>query len=147
MVTFRSRNLWWLSFTKRRARLVRHWSLFLQGAEVRNVHLSLFYINFHYRNKTFKIIFTILEIGDLSLNFVMVNANNGEYPSSESVLSPDGSYVPRILFLNSNGELLKDVTNEQVWSKRYFKKCRAKVWSFRVKSWLYSVQCFLFITF
>ena len=28
--------------------------------------------------------------------------------------APDGSYVPRILFLNSEGELLTDVINEQV---------------------------------
>lgn len=44
----------------------------------------------------------------------MVNANNGEYPSSDAVLSPDGSYVPRILFLNSDGQLMKEVINEQV---------------------------------
>jgi hypothetical protein len=59
------------------------------------------------------------DIGDLSSNFVMVNANNGEFPSSEPLLSPDGSYVPRILFLNSSGELLKDVVNEQVCSRGF----------------------------
>ena len=54
------------------------------------------------------------EISKLSNNFVMVNANNGEDPSSDPKLSPDGSYVPRILFLNPEGELLSDVINEQV---------------------------------
>jgi hypothetical protein len=44
----------------------------------------------------------------------MVNANNGEEPSSDHRFAPDGSYVPRILFLNPQGELLLHVTNEQV---------------------------------
>ena len=52
------------------------------------------------------------EISDLSRKFVMVNANNGEAPSNDLRLSPDGSYVPRILFLNPRGELLSDVINE-----------------------------------
>ena len=44
----------------------------------------------------------------------MVNANNGADPSSESFLAPDGSYVPRILFLDPQGKLLEEVINEKV---------------------------------
>jgi hypothetical protein len=50
----------------------------------------------------------------LNLSFVMVNANNGAEPSSESFLAPDGSYVPRILFLDPQGNLLEEVINEKV---------------------------------
>ena len=52
------------------------------------------------------------EILELSRKFVMVNANNGEAPSSDVRFAPDGSYVPRILFLSPRGELLSDVINE-----------------------------------
>jgi len=54
------------------------------------------------------------EIATLSKEFVMVNANNGADPSSDAGFSPDGSYVPRILFLNPAGELFVDVINEKV---------------------------------
>ncbi|CAJ0601659.1 unnamed protein product [Cylicocyclus nassatus] len=53
----------------------------------------------------------------LSKNFVMVNVEDGEVPSDPKY-APDGRYVPRILFLDSDGEpLLTDNQNRR--AKKY----------------------------
>ena len=64
--------------------------------------------------KSFKPVFAkSKEILDLSSKFVMVNAKFGQDPSNEPKLAIDGKYVPRIIFMNSNGDVLKEVINKK----------------------------------
>ncbi|XP_037040236.1 thioredoxin domain-containing protein 12-like [Bradysia coprophila] len=53
------------------------------------------------------------EIKKLSDNFVMVNAYNGEDPNSNDY-APDGAYVPRIVFIRSDGVTLTQVKNASI---------------------------------
>lgn len=50
------------------------------------------------------------EIDSLSKHFVMVNVEDDEEPN-DSKFAPDGGYIPRILFLDSNGEVNQGITN------------------------------------
>ncbi|XP_014769483.1 thioredoxin domain-containing protein 12 [Octopus bimaculoides] len=49
------------------------------------------------------------EIGELSKEFIMVNSPDDQ----DSKYSPDGGYIPRILFLDSNGDVMLDFFNEE----------------------------------
>ena len=51
-------------------------------------------------------------IEKLSSQFVMVNAKEGEKPIDDSKFNIDGQYIPRIIFLDSNENVLADVINE-----------------------------------
>ncbi|XP_073239584.1 uncharacterized protein [Porites lutea] len=51
------------------------------------------------------------EIADFSKNFVMVNLEDEEEPKDEKY-RPDGRYIPRILFLSHDGEVMKNVYNK-----------------------------------
>ena len=63
--------------------------------------------------KAFKPVFANSnEISELSSKFVMVNAKLGQEPSAEPKLNVDGKYVPRIIFLDSKSNVLKDVINK-----------------------------------
>jgi len=51
------------------------------------------------------------EIAELSKKFVMVNTLDDEEPEGDAY-TPDGGYIPRLLFFEPNGELLSDIVNE-----------------------------------
>lgn len=51
------------------------------------------------------------EIADLSIHFVMVNVEDEEEPKEEKY-RPDGRYIPRILYLSAEGEVMKEFYNE-----------------------------------
>lgn len=51
------------------------------------------------------------EIAELSKNFIMVNLEDDEIPK-DGRYDVDGSYVPRIVFLDSEGKLKKEIDNE-----------------------------------
>ncbi|XP_069127296.1 thioredoxin domain-containing protein 12-like [Argopecten irradians] len=50
-------------------------------------------------------------IKEVSKDFVMVNAEDDEEPG-DSKFSPDGGYIPRIFFLDSDGNVLNDFYNK-----------------------------------
>ncbi|XP_049885739.1 thioredoxin domain-containing protein 12-like [Pectinophora gossypiella] len=52
------------------------------------------------------------EIQQLSKHFVMVNLVDDEEPKSSSY-APDGSYIPRILFISPNGRIDGEIVNEE----------------------------------
>ncbi|KAF4524306.1 hypothetical protein B566_EDAN005362 [Ephemera danica] len=52
------------------------------------------------------------QIESLSKHFVMVNAGDNEEPQDKKY-APDGTYIPRIYFLDSSGEVQEDIYNEE----------------------------------
>ena len=52
------------------------------------------------------------ELNKLSSQFVMVNAKEGEEPMDESKLNIDGKYIPRVIYLDSEENVLSDVIND-----------------------------------
>ncbi|KAK7076290.1 Thioredoxin domain-containing protein 12 [Halocaridina rubra] len=48
---------------------------------------------------------------ELSQHFIMVNTMDDDEPQ-EAKYSPDGGYIPRILFLDSDGEVHEEIFNE-----------------------------------
>ncbi|KRX42790.1 Thioredoxin domain-containing protein 12, partial [Trichinella murrelli] len=47
---------------------------------------------------------------ELSKYFIMINAQDDEEPWEED-FKPDGAYIPRILFLDTEGNVMKDIKN------------------------------------
>uniref|UniRef100_A0A7E4WDT0 Thioredoxin domain-containing protein n=1 Tax=Panagrellus redivivus TaxID=6233 RepID=A0A7E4WDT0_PANRE len=54
----------------------------------------------------------------LSEYFVMVNTEDDEEPFEEEY-RPDGKYIPRLLFLDKNGDLLESIKNKKAEYKNY----------------------------
>jgi protein-disulfide reductase (glutathione) len=54
----------------------------------------------------------------LSEYFVMVNTEDDEEPFEEEY-RPDGKYIPRLLFLDKNGDLISEIKNKKAEYKNY----------------------------
>ena len=58
---------------------------------------------------------------ELSDKFVMVNAEDEEDPSSDPSFNIDGGYIPRIIFLDANGNIRPEFSNKRRAEKyKYF---------------------------
>ena len=51
-------------------------------------------------------------IEKLSARFVMINAKEGEEPIEDPKFNIDGGYIPRVIFLDSESNVLADIINE-----------------------------------
>jgi len=58
-------------------------------------------------------------IAQLAKNFVMVNAEDDEEPWEEEYYPDGGKYIPRIIFLSPEGQVLKDIINPKDEYKQY----------------------------
>lgn len=59
------------------------------------------------------------EINELAGRFVMVNVVDDEEPK-DAAYAPDGGYIPRILFLDSNGSVMTDVHTGNAQYKYFY---------------------------
>lgn len=60
------------------------------------------------------------DIAKLSNEFIMINVQDDEEPRDPE-FKPDGGYIPRILFMNSNGTVIPEVNNPNGESRwKYF---------------------------
>eukprot|EP00164_Ancoracysta_twista_P002472 GFYU01003282.1.p2 GENE.GFYU01003282.1~~GFYU01003282.1.p2 ORF type:complete len:168 (+),score=63.13 GFYU01003282.1:32-505(+) len=51
-------------------------------------------------------------IADAAKKFVMVNLQDDEEPTDAGTFAPDGAYIPRIIFLDSQGKAQHSIINE-----------------------------------
>ena len=51
-------------------------------------------------------------IAKLSTSFVMVNAKEGEEPMDQPMFDIDGKYIPRIIFLDNEANVLPEIVND-----------------------------------
>jgi len=59
------------------------------------------------------------EVEKASKDFVMINVQDDEEPS-DSAYSPDGGYIPRIIFVEPNGKVRPDIYNFGRDKYKYF---------------------------
>lgn len=60
------------------------------------------------------------QLAELSEQFIMVHADQDNVPQA-TLYAPDGTYIPRVMFLDSDGKLDKELQNPNRSSKfRYF---------------------------
>lgn len=52
------------------------------------------------------------DIEALSASFILISLEDDDLPKDKKYM-PDGDYVPRVLFLNSQGVLMTDVVNDR----------------------------------
>merc|ERR1719295_2220183 len=52
------------------------------------------------------------DVFPIAQQFVMINVQDDEEPDMGAGLRPDGGYVPRIIFTDAKGKVIKDVFNE-----------------------------------
>ena len=71
------------------------------------------------RCKALKPSFSRDEVVELSKKFVMVNVDQDRVPAAEAY-TPDGSYIPRVLFFSPEGELDTEITNSRGGKYSYF---------------------------
>jgi len=59
------------------------------------------------------------EITKLSNDFIMINVEDDEEPKNAE-FKPDGGYIPRIIFMDPNGQVMTEQTNPNSTQWKYF---------------------------
>jgi protein-disulfide reductase (glutathione) len=71
--------------------------------------MVVIYANWCPHCRNYSKVFDDLEVANASKKFVMIKANSEEAESFAAKYAPDGSYIPRTLFLNADGSIKQDV--------------------------------------
>ncbi|GFS10154.1 thioredoxin domain-containing protein 12 [Elysia marginata] len=59
------------------------------------------------------------EIEAMSNDFIMINVEDDDEPRGAEY-KPDGAYIPRIIFLDTDGKVMKDVVNKGSMGYKYY---------------------------
>jgi protein-disulfide reductase (glutathione) len=80
----------------------------------------IFYTDWCPHCQNYKKVFENPDVVALSRKFVMIRINKDQDPQTSAQYAPDGEYIPRTFFLNSDGTLLPQITAKRDKYKYFY---------------------------